>query len=145
MDNAEKARSDVVAELKAIGVSRGVMVTMAKNGQLLKVRCEVPKCYGDEGRGFPKAAPPNSDWSPTVDHYPVLKSWGGHKVPSNVRLAHKFCNGEDFAWRNRVARALDEGKPLQAIADELTRAGIKVPSNAGRWTAASVRWMFVTS
>ena len=38
---------------------------------------------------------PDDFWTPTQDHYPLLKEHGGHLVPENIRLAHKRCNGFD--------------------------------------------------
>lgn len=149
MDNAttqEMLRRKAVSEgLKAIGIKRGVLQTMAKNGQLIKIRCETPKCYREEGRGFPTAQASNSSWSPTVDHYPTLKSNCGHKDPWNVRLAHKRCNGEDYAWRKRIDQMIKDEWSLEQMADELNRKNVDKPKGAGAWTAASVRWAFVSS
>ena len=54
-DIEKRKRQAVVQELEAIGVTGGVLLTMAKTGQFIKVRCETPKCYRDEGkaRRFP--------------------------------------------------------------------------------------------
>jgi hypothetical protein len=146
-DNEKKRRRQaVVDELKAVGVKGGVLRTMAETGQFIKVRCETPKCYREEGRGFPRPpGAPNAVWSPTVDHYPTLKMNGGHKDPWNVRLSHKKCNNEDYAWRERITRMSREGKSLQEMADRLNSKGVRGPKGSRAWTAASVRWTFVSS
>jgi hypothetical protein len=46
-----------------------------------------------------------SDWSPTVDHFPVLKKDGGQLVLENVRLAHRRCNRDDYADLRRAEEA----------------------------------------
>jgi hypothetical protein len=139
-----RRRQSVSEQLKKIGVSAGVLQRMARAGQLIKLQCETPKCYCDKGRRFfPDPPVPNSPWGPTIDHYPILKSLGGTKTPENVRLAHKRCN-EDFAWRERIARSMRDGRSLVEIAEDLNRKGIECPSNAARWTPTRVRWMFVT-
>jgi len=147
--NDDAARRQAVVEgLIAIGIDDGVFHTMAREGQLIELQCETPKCYCDHERGrayFPKPPQPDTDWDPTVDHYPILKSQGGHKDPWNVRLAHKLCNREDYAWRERITRMIQEHLSLEQIADELNRENVRRPHGAGPWTAASVRWTFVTS
>jgi hypothetical protein len=139
-------RQAVVDELIAIGIEEGVFHVMARDGQLVELRCETPKCYCPDGRWFfPKPPVPDSDWDPTLDHYPILRSNGGHKDPWNVRLAHKLCNREDFAWRDRVTRMIKEHRSLQEMADELNRVGALHPHGAGPWTADGVRAAFVAS
>jgi len=146
LDPRELARRQaVVDELLAIGIDRGVFVEMARDGQLLELLCETPKCYCPEGREyFPKPPIPDSDWDPTVDHYPILRSNGGHKDPWNVRIAHKRCNLEDYAWRARITEMIKEGLSLAQMADELNRTGVQRPQGSGPWTAESVRRAFVT-
>jgi len=113
---------------------------------LLEIKCEVDRCYCDQGRAyFPRPPVPDSEWDPTVDHYPILRSQGGHKDPWNVRLAHKLCNREDFAWRDRITRMIQAHRSLQEMADELNRAGVRHPSGAGPWTPESVRDTYATS
>ena len=141
-----RRRQAISEELKEIGVTRGVFQRMARAGQLVKLQCETPKCYCEKGRKFfPVPPEPDSPWAPTIDHYPILKSNQGTKDPWNVRLAHKRCNNDDYAWRARITQMMKDGRSLQEIAERLNEAGIDCPSNAGRWTPASVRWMFVTS
>ena len=141
-----RRRQALIDELVAIGIDDGVFHVMVREGQLLDLKCETERCYCDQGRFyFPKPPVPDSDWDPTVDHYPILKSQGGHKDPWNVRLAHKLCNREDFAWRDRITRMIQAHRSLQEMADELNRVGVRHPNGAGPWTAASVRDTYATS
>jgi hypothetical protein len=147
ISSAEMAkRQTIVDGLIEIGIADGVFHVMALDGQLLELKCETPKCYCEQGREyFPRPPLPDSDWDPTLDHYPILKSNGGHKDPWNVRLAHKLCNREDFAWRDRVTRMIKEHRSLAEMAEELNRVGVRHPFGAGPWTAESVRSAFVAS
>ena len=77
-----------VEKLEALGV-RGILMQLARDGQLIDVRCEMPQCYCFRGRRHFDPRSPGSDWSPTADHYPRLKMHGGHLTPDNVRLAHR--------------------------------------------------------
>jgi hypothetical protein len=139
-------RRKIVDELIGIGIADGVFHTMARDGQLLELKCETPKCYCEQGRTYLPTPPvPDSDWDPTLDHYPILKSNGGHKDPWNVRLAHKLCNREDFAWRDRVTRMIKQHRSLAEMAEELNRVGVLNPNGSGAWTAESVRSAFVAS
>jgi hypothetical protein len=143
----EAARRRAISdELAGIGIKRGVIQQMARDGQLIEVKCETPKCYDRKGRKH-FAKPPNADspWSPTVDHYPVLKSQGGTKTVGNVRLAHKSCNSEDYAWRERITLMIRDQKSLADIAETLNRKNVKRPFGSGPWTPASVRWTYVMS
>jgi hypothetical protein len=146
VSTAEQAtRRKIVNGLVEVGIAEGVFHAMALDGQLLELKCETPKCYCEQGRTFfPKPPVPDSDWDPTLDHYPILRSNGGHKDPWNVRLAHKLCNREDFAWRG-VTRMIKEHHSLSEMAEELNRVGVRHPYGAGPWTAESVRSAFVAS
>ena len=117
---------------------------MALNGQILKVRCEMPQCYCGHGRTYFEPKSPLSDWSPTPDHYPRLKSDGGHLTPDNVRLAHRVCNLRDYGWRTQISAMLAKGMSLEAIAADLNAKRVPTVPGRNRWTAASVRWAFVS-
>src|SRR5438552_3660191 len=103
---------------------------MAKNGQILELRCEMPTCYCEhrDGRKHfdpwpdPRYAPENK-WAPNAHHYPTLKMDGGKLKSWNVRLAHVFCNNMDFGWRKRIRRMLEKDPTLsfEEIAEALTR------------------------
>jgi hypothetical protein len=124
---------------------KGILAQMAERGQLLELRCEMPKCYDFKGRRHfdPVGHAPDS-WIPTADHYPVLRSRGGKLEASNVRLGHKLCNNLDFAWRSRITAMLARGMSLAAIADELERKKIPRPHGSPTWTPGLVREAFVS-
>src|SRR5438552_18539420 len=91
-----RGQGTVANRLQAAGL-RGVLVQMAKNGQIPELKCEMPTCYCPGGPEYfdpwpvPKRAAEN-DWAPNADHYPKLKMDGGQLKSWNVRLAHVFCN-----------------------------------------------------
>ena len=133
-----------VEKLESLGV-RGILRQLARDGQIVYVRCEMPQCYCFRGRRyFEPRSPRCSDWEPTADHYPRLKTHGGHLTPENVRLAHRLCNRRDYGWRMKINAMLAKRMSLEEIADDLNR--MKVPSTHGtnRWTASSVRKAFVS-
>jgi hypothetical protein len=66
-----------VEKLEALGV-RGILLRLARDGQIVDVRCEMPQCYCFRGRRYFDPRSPISDWSPTPDHYPRLRAHGGH-------------------------------------------------------------------
>ena len=144
---AERDTSGTLAErLQALGV-KGVLVQMAKNGQILELRCEMPTCYCPTGREHfdpwpdPRHAP-GHEWSPNADHHPTLKMDGGHLKPWNVRLAHVHCNNTDFGWRKRIRQMLEKNPELSfdKIAEALNRKKLMyVPPGEESWTAALVR------
>jgi hypothetical protein len=134
----------VADELRRLGM-RGVLVKMAERGQLHAVKCEMPQCYNPKGRAaFDPVTTPRSKWAPSPDHYPTLKSAGGHLVPANVRLAHVWCNNLDSGWRTRVRTLLGKGKSLAEIAETLNRKGVPPAHGTNRWTAAMVRKAYVS-
>jgi Recombinase len=119
---------------------------MAQRGQLIELRCEMPKCYCPKGRGHfdPRTHPQRSVWAPSADHYPQLKADGGKLVPWNVRLAHVLCNQEDWVWRGRIRRMLEKGMSLEKIAEDLNEKGIRRPHGSQTWSARAVRKWFVS-
>lgn len=140
----DQDRQVLVLDLGKIGVRRGILVQMAKDGQITELRCETPKCYCPKGRRhFPQPPIPGSEWEPTVDHYPMLKSNGGRRDPWNVRLAHRLCNREDFNWRYLINRMIKDGKSLAEIAKTLNRLGVRRPHGSPTWTSNNVRHAFV--
>jgi hypothetical protein len=137
--------TSVVDKLEDRGVKRGVLHQMAKDGQLVDLRCEMPTCYCPRGRGyFDRKSQPMKSWALNPDHYPRLKMHGGELKPENVRMAHVLCNNRDFAWRKRVADMLADRKSLQEIAAELTRKKVVPPNGKPRWTARMVRWAYIS-
>jgi Recombinase len=134
----------IVDRLRKLGV-RGVLVQMAKCRQIIELQCEMPNCYCPNGRTHfdPKTHPPGP-WDPSADHYPKLKSDGGQLVAWNVRLSHVRCNQEDYVWRGRIRRMLEQGMSLDEIAQKLNDRAIHAPHGGGGWSAATVRKAFVS-
>ena len=48
-----------------------------------------------------------SDWSPTVEHFPLSKKDGGHRKVDNAILAHRLCNRIDNSIRVGRGHARD--------------------------------------
>ena len=143
--NPETIMGDTVAgRLRELG-TRGVLLQMAQRGQIIELRCEMPKCYCHKGRGhFDQKSTPVPYWAPSPDHYPRLKADGGHLDPWNVRLAHLHCNQMDYAWRMRIRRMLEKKMSLEEIAENLNHKGIKPPHGSATWSAKSVRKAFIS-
>jgi hypothetical protein len=142
---ARQAEGDTAAvqKLQERGV-RGVLLQMARDGQITDVRCEMPQCYCFGGRRHFDPRLPQSDWSPTPDHYPRLKAHGGHLTPDNVRLAHRLCNQRDYGWRMRINAMLGKRMSLDDIAAKLNAKKVPAIHGTNRWTAAAVRKAFVS-
>lgn len=87
----------VADQLRALGV-RGILVTAAEKGVISILECAMPECLCPRGRAyFEPAGPPATDWEPTMDHYPKLKTHGGHRTLNNSRLSHRLCNRFDYS------------------------------------------------
>lgn len=141
---AGSARS-VAEKLEDRGVTRGILHQMARDGQLVDLRCEMPTCYCPEGRKhFDRKSHPMTDWAPNPDHYPILKMHRGRLRPENVRVAHVLCNNLDYAWRKRVAQMLADRVSLQEIAAELRRKKVVPPFGKTNWSARMVRHAYVS-
>ena len=118
---------------------------MAERGQLLALKCEMPQCYHHKGRGeFDPVGTPGNKWTPSRDHYPILKSAGGKLVPENVRLSHTECNQRDYLRRKQIRALLAKGKSLAEIAETLNGKGVPPAHGTNRWTAAMVRKAYVS-
>jgi hypothetical protein len=133
-----------VEKLEALGVRRGILMQLARDGQLIDVRCEMPQCYCHRGRRCFDPISSNSDWDSTRDHYPRLKMHGGRLTRDNVRLAHRLCNRRDYGWRVRINLMLGRRMSLDDIADALNAKKVPTIHGTNRWTAASVRKAFVS-
>jgi hypothetical protein len=135
--------ASALEQLEALGVS-GILRQLARDGQIVDVRCEMPQCCCIRGRRSFDPAPSCSDWSPTADHYPRLKMHGGHLTPDNVRLGHKFCNNHDFIWRRKINAMLAKRISLDEIAARLNEEKVPTIHGTNRWTPAAVRKAFVS-
>ena len=132
-----------VEKLERLGV-RGILWQLARDGQLIDVRCEMPQCYCPRGRSHFDPRSPGADWMPTADHYPRLKMHGGRLTPDNVRLAHRVCNQRDYLWRVKINAMLGKRMSLEKIAEKLNAEKVPTIHGTNRWTAASVRKAFVS-
>jgi hypothetical protein len=132
-----------IQKLESLGV-RGILWQLARDGQLIDVRCEMPQCYCPRGRRYFEPRSGRSAWEPTADHYPRLKMHGGHLTPDNVRLAHKRCNHRDYLWRKKINVLLGERMSLAEIAEKLNADKVPTIHGTNKWTAASVRKAFVS-
>jgi hypothetical protein len=128
-------------KIEALGV-RGILWQLARDGQIIDVRCEMPQCF--RGRSYFEPRSGRADWSLTADHYPRLKMHGGRLTPDNVRLAHRVCNQRDYLWRVRINAMLGKRMSLEEIAKELNVKKVPTTHGTNRWTAASVRKAFVS-
>jgi hypothetical protein len=138
-----EAEATPAETLERLGV-RGILLQLARNGQLIEVRCEMPQCYCFKGRKHFEPRGPYSDWEPTADHYPRLKTHGGHLTPDNVRLAHRLCNRRDYGWRMKINMMLGKRMSLEEIAEQLNAESVPAIHGTNRWTATSVRKAFVS-
>ena len=137
---SEAKNAAIEKRLRDLGISRGVLIDMARNGQLLAVRCEMPDCYHTSRRDFEERSKPPRDWELNFDHYPTPDRDGGERTPGNARLAHVYCNRIDRGRRLQIRKWLDDGKSLQDIADILKgRKKIRVPTPYTSWTPGLVR------
>jgi hypothetical protein len=131
-------------KLESLGV-HGILWQLARDGQLIDVRCEMPQCNCFRGRSyFAPRSEGYSDWEATADHYPRLKMHGGHLTPDNVRLAHRLCNRRDYIWRKKINALLGKRMSLDEIAEKLNAEKVPTIHGTNRWTAASVRKAFVS-
>lgn len=141
---APPGTESALQRLEGLGV-HGILRQLARHGQIIDVRCEMPQCYCPRGRRYFDARSGRaSDWEPTADHYPRLKAHGGHLTADNVRLAHRVCNRRDFTWRRKINAMLGKRMSLDEIAEELNAQEVPTIHGTNRWTAASVRKAFVS-
>jgi hypothetical protein len=137
------AEKTPIERLEGLGV-RGILRQLARDGQIIDVRCEMPQCYCFRGRRHFEPRSTLSEWSPTADHYPRLKMHGGQLRPDNVRLAHRLCNQRDYIWRKKINVLLGKRMSLEKIAEKLNAEKVPPFHGTNRWTAASVRKAFVS-
>jgi len=138
-----EAEETPLQKLERLGV-RGILWQLARDGQIIDVRCEMPQCYCFKGRRCFDPRSGYSDWELTADHYPLLKMHGGQLRPENVRLAHRLCNRRDYTWRKKIHPLLAERVSLKKIAERLNAEKVPTIHGTNRWTAASVRKAFVS-
>ena len=121
----ERGRA-VAAELKALGVKKRELIRAAEQGYITELACRMPKCFCPEELGgaffFAQVTSDwsdwRSDWTPTLEHFPVYKKDGGTAAVHNAILAHRLCNRIDHSLRvgrsherdlGRIRKAREEG------------------------------------
>ena len=130
--------------LRGLGM-KGLIPRMAARGQIIELVCEMPYCWSPKGRShFEKRNDPPYDWSPSLDHYPILRSKDGKRYVENARLGHVLCNQRDYTLRKQISDMLRDDLPLKEIAATLNRKKDRLADGAMPWTAASVRRFFVS-
>jgi hypothetical protein len=91
---------EVASQLRALGAKR-ILVRAAELGYITQARCAMPKCWCPEELGgaeyFEPVTAALSDWSPTLEHFPIPKREGGRETIDNAVLAHRLCNRMDFS------------------------------------------------
>jgi hypothetical protein len=91
---------------------RGVLLQMAERGQLLALKCEMPHCYHHKGRGkFDQVTTPRTKWAPSPDHYPILKSAGGHLRPETFDLPTSIATSGTMNGGSRSGRCSQKASP----------------------------------
>ena len=75
---------------------RGILMQLARDEQLIDVRCEMPQCYCHLGRKYFDPISPNSDWEPTADSSSKPAGTAGFFMLGRARfgLAPVGGNGE---------------------------------------------------
>jgi len=80
---------------------KGILVQAAELGYITQVTCRMPECFCPEelggARHFEPVSAENTDWSPTVEHFPRPNRDGGHRSLDNAVLAHRLCNRIDYS------------------------------------------------
>ena len=140
----EVSTGDTAAhQLRALG-TRGVLVQMAQRGQIIELRCEMPKCYCHKGRGyFEPRSTPLPDWAPSPDHPGSRPTVGTLSPGTSGSLV--LCNREDYGWRMRIRRTKcsRKGMSLEEIAETLNHKRARRPHGTakvvGHHRAESVR------
>jgi hypothetical protein len=78
---------------------QGLLTLAPEQGGITDLLCDMEYCYCPRGRGyFDPHSVPLTEWMPSEEHFPKLKTFGGRRVPGNIRLAHMRCNGLGVGW-----------------------------------------------
>jgi hypothetical protein len=132
-----------VERLEELGV-RGILWRLARDGQLIDVRCEMPQCYCFRGRRYFEPRSPVQIGCRRPTTIRGSKCTEVSSPPDNVRLAHRVCNQRDYQWRVRINAMLGKRMSLEEIAETLNEKKVPAIHGTNRWTAASVRKAFVS-
>jgi hypothetical protein len=119
----ERGRA-VAARLRALGV-KGILIKAAEQGYITELACKMPECRCPEELGgagyFEPVTGGVSDWSPTVEHFPLSKKDGGHRKVDNAILAHRLCNRIDYSIRVGRGHARDLERIRKAREEAIRR------------------------
>jgi hypothetical protein len=110
--------TDVAGQLRALGAKNKTLLRAAELGYITELRCAMPRCFCPEELGGPAYFEPVTaevtDWSPTMEHFPVAKRDGGRTTVDNAILAHRLCNRLDYS--------LSVGRPHARDLERIERA-----------------------
>src|SRR5437016_13129465 len=79
------AEETPVQKLERLGI-RGILWQLARDGQLIDVRCEMPQCYCFRGRRYFDPRSARSDWEPTAG-----SDADALQTPSDPRSEERRC------------------------------------------------------
>ncbi len=119
---------------------QGILTLGPGQGGITELLCDTDECYCPRGRGhFERLSVPLTDWMPSEDHFPKLRMFGGRRVPGNIRLAHRRCNGLANGWhrghvKQRWRAALEAARWHKDHWEESA-------TNARERGAAEARWV----
>ncbi len=134
----ERGRA-VAAELKARGVKKRELIRAAEQGYITELACKMPKCFCPEELGgaayFAQVTNDwsdwRSDWTPTLEHFPVYKKDGGTAAVENAILAHRLCNRIDHSLREGRSHARDLERIRKAREEGIRRNNVQIGSTEG--------------
>ena len=72
-------------------------------------------------RRFDQVTTPRTKWAPSPDHYPILKSAGGHLAPRERSPVPRLVQQPGLGWRTQIGTLLRKRKSLAEIAEALKR------------------------
>jgi len=86
---AADAETTPAEKLEGWGVpARDILLRIARAGQLLDVRCEMPQCYCPRGRGYFEKRSPGAKWQPTAEYLlPLCKQEVAGSSPAGSMAA----------------------------------------------------------
>jgi hypothetical protein len=107
--------------------------------------CRCPEELGGAGY-FEPVTGEVSDWSPTLEHFPLSKKDGRHRKVDNAILAHRLCNRTDYSIRvgREHARDLERiRKPARrrsaaTMNDRRSPPDLLAKANMGRFSTSEV-------
>ena len=100
---------------------------MAERGQLLALKCEMPRCYHHKGRG---AFDPVTSRAPSgcPRRSPPISTAGGKLVRERPAVPHRSATSGTSYRRAQTGRSAANGESLSEIAETLNRKGVPRPT-----------------